>query len=66
MTTYKSTQPTAHKKLVIKLGGSMLANLTDTFFDEIKKLKAEGAEIVIVHGGGPAINQALKERKINT
>ncbi len=66
MTTYKSTQPTAHKKLVIKLGGSMLASLTDTFFDEIKKLKAEGAEIVIVHGGGPTINQALKERKINT
>lgn len=66
MTMYKSTQRTDHKKIVIKLGGSMLASLTDTFFEELKRLQAEGAEIVIVHGGGPAINQALKERKINS
>jgi acetylglutamate kinase len=66
MTTYKSTQHTAHKKIVVKLGGSMLARLTDTFFEELKNLKASGAEIVIVHGGGPAINKALKERKINS
>jgi len=55
----KSTQPTAHKKsIVIKLGGSMINNLSEVFFRQLEKMQQQ-SHIVIVHGGGPAINEAL-------
>ena len=66
MTTSKSTQPTALKRIVIKLGGSMLEGLNEDFFTNFKKLQAEGNEIIIVHGGGPAINKALANNRIST
>ncbi|MFJ7825492.1 acetylglutamate kinase [Psychrobacillus sp. NPDC096623] len=66
MTTSKSTQLTAPKRIVIKLGGSMLEGLNDNFFINFKKLQLEGNEFVIVHGGGPAINKALANNKIST
>ncbi|GEK31271.1 acetylglutamate kinase [Kurthia zopfii] len=59
MTMSKSTQPTAHKKsIVIKLGGSMINNLSEVFFRQLEKMQQQ-SHIVIVHGGGPAINEAL-------
>ena len=66
MTTSKSTQHTAPKRIVIKLGGSMLEGLNENFFTNFKKLQATGYEIVIVHGGGPAINKALANNGIST
>lgn len=66
MTTSKSTQLTALKRIVIKLGGSMLEGLNENFFTNFKKLQADGHEIVIVHGGGPAINKALATNGIST
>lgn len=66
MTTSKSTQPTALKRIVIKLGGSMLEGLNENFFSNFKKLQASGHEIVIVHGGGPAINAALAANGVTT
>ena len=66
MTTSKSTQLTAPKRIVIKLGGSMLEGLNENFFTNFKKLQAAGNEIVIVHGGGPAINKALAANGIST
>lgn len=66
MTTSKSTQLTAPKRIVIKLGGSMLEGLNENFFTNFKKLQATGHEIVIVHGGGPAINKALASNGIST
>ncbi|WP_093061278.1 acetylglutamate kinase [Psychrobacillus sp. OK028] len=66
MTTSKSTQLTAPKRIVIKLGGSMLEGLNENFFTNFKKLQSEGLEIVIVHGGGPAINKALATNGILT
>jgi len=66
MTTSKSTQLTAPKRIVIKLGGSMLEGLNENFFTNFKKLQADGHEIVIVHGGGPAINKALAANGVTT
>lgn len=47
------------KRFVLKCGGSTLAALPDSFFDGLKRLQAVGAQPVIVHGGGPAINETL-------
>jgi acetylglutamate kinase len=66
MTTSKSTQATAHKRIVIKLGGSTLEGLNDAFFSNFKTLQEEGYEVIITHGGGPAINRELEKREIPT
>src|SRR5690606_31822749 len=59
MTTSKSTPLTERKRIVIKLGGSMLEGLSEQFFIQLKQLMADGVDPIIVHGGGPAINTAL-------
>ncbi|WP_102692001.1 acetylglutamate kinase [Rummeliibacillus pycnus] len=64
MTMSKSMPHTDPKKLVIKLGGSMLAGLHSSFFDSLKKYLSEGYQIVIVHGGGPMINEELEKNNI--
>lgn len=64
MTMSKSTQATGHKRIVIKLGGSTLEGLNNAFFSNFKTLQEEGYEIIITHGGGPAINQELEKRGI--
>ncbi|MEE1132930.1 MAG: acetylglutamate kinase [Caryophanon sp.] len=65
MTTYKSTQVTARKRIVIKLGGSTLEQLNEQFFKNFKALQ-EDYDLVITHGGGPAINRALKKANIES
>ncbi|MGX9134508.1 acetylglutamate kinase [Rummeliibacillus sp. JY-2-4R] len=65
MTMSKSMQPTDRKKLVVKLGGSMLAGLESSFFDAIKNYQTNGYQIVIVHGGGPVINEDLAKNNID-
>lgn len=65
MTTYKSTQVTARKRIVIKLGGSTLEQLNEQFFKNFKALQAD-YDLVITHGGGPAINRALKKANIES
>jgi acetylglutamate kinase len=44
---------------VMKCGGSTLAALPDSFFNDMKQLQDEGIIPVIVHGGGPAISDTL-------
>lgn len=67
MITSKSTQATEPKPLtVIKLGGSLLDQLTADFYVGLLALKNSGHSIVIVHGGGPAINQQLADQNIET
>lgn len=57
-------QHTDHKKkVVIKLGGSMLAGLNEVFFRQLKKIR-QSSEVIIIHGGGPAINEALKKAAV--
>ena len=66
MTTFKSTHHTDRKIIVIKLGGSTLEGLTEPFYEQIKALQQQGYEIVITHGGGPAINRSLAKMGISS
>lgn len=52
--------------IVIKCGGSMIDSLSDDFYKSIKELKDSGLQPVIVHGGGPAINQMLEQLEIES
>ena len=55
------------KPWVIKIGGAALSNPSS--ISEVVKtvvhLKNQGQDVVIVHGGGPLINQKLLEKKIS-
>jgi len=66
MTTFKSMPRIARKRMVIKLGGSTLEGLNESFFENFKKLQESGVELIITHGGGPAINRELAERGIES
>jgi len=52
--------------IVIKCGGSMIDTLSDDFFVGIKKMQETGIYPIIVHGGGPAINELLKDLHIES
>ncbi|TVX96092.1 acetylglutamate kinase [Cohnella terricola] len=47
------------QRFVMKCGGSTLAALPNVFFEDLRELQAKDVEPVIVHGGGPAINETL-------
>ena len=47
--------------LVIKCGGSIIDELSESFFESVKQLQSEGYKIVFVHGGGPDINAMLDQ-----
>lgn len=47
------------ERFVMKCGGSTLAALPDAFFQDLTELQNGGIQPVIVHGGGPAINETL-------
>ena len=52
--------------IVVKCGGSTIAELSDDFFFSIKALKDAGNLPIIVHGGGPEINKMLQVLKIES
>ncbi|WP_019240471.1 MULTISPECIES: acetylglutamate kinase [Bacillus] len=52
------------KILLVKLGGSILHELQESFFASLKDLQTEGYHFVFVHGGGPDINEMLEMMKI--
>lgn len=53
--------------VVLKIGGSILAKLPQSFYEMIVHLKKENiCDPVIVHGGGPEINQALKQMDVES
>ncbi|CAH2715642.1 Acetylglutamate kinase [Neobacillus rhizosphaerae] len=55
------------KFLVIKCGGSVLENLPKSFYEDIVKMYKAGEWMpVIVHGGGPLINQLLNSLNVET
>ncbi len=62
MTMSKLTQATERNKtkpvMVIKLGGSILYELSATFFTSLKEIQKD-YDCVIVHGGGPEISKLL-------
>ena len=52
----------ANKRIVIKYGGSAMAYkaLQNAVFRDLALLSSAGVQIVVVHGGGPEINQWLE------
>ncbi|KRG09695.1 acetylglutamate kinase [Lederbergia galactosidilytica] len=54
------------KIIVIKCGGSMIDDLSDKFFMDIKQMQENGFKPIIVHGGGPAINRLLENLQIQS
>lgn len=48
------------KYIVIKCGGSVLDELTSSFFTSLSELEKRGFNLVFVHGGGPDINEMLE------
>lgn len=54
-----------NKVVVVKYGGSTMAgNSTANVLQDVVLMECVGMHPVIVHGGGPAISQKLKEKKI--
>ncbi len=56
-----------NKLIVIKLGGSCLQDegILDTVTEGLSKYYDEGYQLIIVHGGGPLINEELKNKNIS-
>lgn len=54
------------KIVVVKCGGSIVNQLTSAFFESIQQLKASGYQIIVVHGGGPDIQDTLTKLHIET
>ncbi|MFN2747095.1 MULTISPECIES: acetylglutamate kinase [unclassified Bacillus (in: firmicutes)] len=54
------------KTIVFKCGGSVIRELSDEFFENLKKLAEEGWHIAVVHGGGPDITRMLDKLNIDT
>lgn len=54
------------QRFVMKCGGSTLAALPHSFFEELRQLQVDGVAPVIVHGGGPAISETLDKVGIRT
>ncbi|RRN72545.1 acetylglutamate kinase [Peribacillus simplex] len=50
--------------LVIKCGGSIINELSESFFNSVIELQNRGYQIVFVHGGGPDINSMLEKYEI--
>ena len=52
--------------IVVKYGGSAMLDpkLSETFYKDIEVIVNAGIKPIIVHGGGPQINQSLKSLKI--
>src|ERR1700756_945012 len=58
-----------HRTIVIKIGGNSIAE--DEHFlikiaKQIKFLRANGVHVILVHGGGPQIDDALPDAKTET
>ncbi|MDK8181649.1 acetylglutamate kinase [Paenibacillus sp. UMB4589-SE434] len=53
-------------RFVMKCGGSTLADLPDSFYEQLRDIQLEGTVPIIVHGGGPAISDTLQKLGIET
>lgn len=52
------------KIIVIKIGGVASQQLDSSFIEQLKAWKAAGKALVIVHGGGFAINRLMEEKQV--
>ncbi|WP_318767165.1 acetylglutamate kinase [Lactiplantibacillus carotarum] len=58
------------KLIVIKIGGQAIHQLRATFFSQLQTWRAQGYQLLIIHGGGPMITRLttqlqLPVRKVN-
>jgi acetylglutamate kinase len=63
---HKENKNMSKQSIVIKCGGSTLAQLPDSFFVDMCELQQKGIIPVIVHGGGPSINETLQRLNIES
>ncbi|MBD8498274.1 acetylglutamate kinase [Paenibacillus arenosi] len=54
------------RRFVMKCGGSTLADLPDSFYEQLREVQQSGTMPIIVHGGGPAISETLSKLGIET
>ncbi len=56
-------QSFANKRIVIKYGGSAMVDKTlqNAVFRDVALLSSVGVQVIVVHGGGPEINQWLEK-----
>src|ERR1700748_843499 len=57
-----------HRTIVIKIGGNSIAedeHFLTKIAKQVKFLRANGVRVVLIHGGGPQIDQALRAKKID-
>ncbi len=54
-------------RIVVKFGGSVLQDdqLLKSICEDMAAIRKVGVELLVVHGGGPAINEELKRRGIS-
>lgn len=50
--------------IVIKIGGVASQHLSQDFVNQVKKWKEAGKQLVIVHGGGFAINKLMEDEQV--
>ena len=55
-----------NKTIVFKCGGSVIRELSDTFYENVRSLQAAGFKLAIVHGGGPEITDMLQKLEVKT
>jgi acetylglutamate kinase len=62
------TPKASQASVVIKIGGNALATgaMLDEIAEDIKDLRSQGWQVVVVFGGGPQIDAALEERGISS
>ncbi|MDQ0268763.1 acetylglutamate kinase [Cytobacillus purgationiresistens] len=54
------------KSIVIKCGGSVMNELSPSFFESMKNLEEAGYRLIFVHGGGPDINKMLEIHQVKS
>lgn len=64
--TLSYVQRFAGQTILIKIGGAALENqdLVASICEDLHHIRSVGVKVVLVHGGGPSINQELKARGI--
>src|ERR1700722_13308130 len=58
-----------HRTVVIKIGGNSIAedkHFLTKIAKQVKFLRANSVRVILVRGGGPQIDQALREKKIES
>jgi acetylglutamate kinase len=58
-----------HRTIVIKIGGNSIAedkHFLGKIAKQVKFLRQNGVRVILVHGGGPQIDNALRDKKIET